>query len=1701
MSDKVTPIAGISRKPYVEVTDYEKTQSDRWTKTLMYAGFTSIAFVGVRFAAGKITFQIDPNRFSYLSQGLNQPGVTPWYQVRGKTLSAEGKIAAGFGDFGLEALKRFEELGGGIGRTLGLFGMATRGVLQTKDSVLDISAEALEAGADHYHKLIGRKFTPEEAVFGMEIAPFSEADLERHVRERHARTGLVLTDDEIKKEVKELIDSGEASPGKIGGLFSRTGPGQRGSLITPDIGIGVKRWGIPAQNIEVNAATGQSAHQHVIRDTRGLSESLGARGISSSDPFPYIAYKAPKDFTLGKTSREIIETVGDPSKVEKFISDKLSPKTRAALQETGIFTKRMSERYLRMLDQPLEMIEEFTGKVDSLKKLKESKPYLAFKNIFGTGGNYSGSTLDLWARHAGKIVPLAIGAAAVYEAGSAITKLVSDRNLAQVGGEAVGAVQRMYAKVSDVTGLTSLNNFQEREAEGSHRLLGVLAFPAAGYLTGRVLASTVNPVVAEGTKTAWASAREQTSKLPSWLGFMEEKIPSLKAPMTRGKAFGITGAVIGAAMSVPFLLGSLGSQNSYDETVAEQRGETEVAVRKGANWEMGRSDLEGENVQYHRMGWYNRLMQAPADDLQFGDLADRPLTRMIKGITDPYFKEKEFYYDRPYAISGPDTSGAGPLGTIWGMTLGRVFKPPVTMHAEEASEGGVGGLQAGEAVQYGRDVSQAPEANLGGLGPSKTVSPYSASFLGGELAYKATESVGLPGFIFSSIKKRLTGSPDFADQEPVLESAADFGSMRDRFWDLGLGGGFSSTEGVRRFLPKERHQLQKVNPVENNLPSWLSGVDGFQDLKHGDGYSALAEGELRLPGSGYCLTPETRVLTEGRGYVPIAEIEEGEGVLTSEGFKEVLETHSREYEGPIIGVKAYKGLNQTTWLTPEHLVKAVRVRKCKYHKNVTKKRRPCKFSRFCLSTKCTDYLENSIQWVKASELEEGDFVLFPHTEFDAPETDVWFNFAEIAERHNITLNSLDNTYTTFRRTVHGNLKHITGPFVIQNNPETWFVFGLFAAEGSIDRSVKFALHEDETFLVDKILKFYPRARVYHSKKERSVTVHLCNKMMKAFFESEFGRVEEKRIPRGMSKWQFASFLSGLFQGDSTLSKECGVLTVAFTYQRMMSDLLYLLSKYAIGFTLKERLNRSCWELTINACSSSFLEMIGDKSVELSPKKTMMNLSMDGQLCCKIKKIVTKHYSGTVHDLTVEGISEFTTSFIVHNSKRFPELAGVDPEDYPAVHKYKILGDVAQFSDEFKDAEKKVSAMAQSGELSEQDMALYQGTKAEIAEKQRKVKFREEPKGIAGNYWSAITELGRRNPVEHLLPFSPVHKFAGPVSPIAEYKDAQVLSMRNPSWDTPIEDFIKPAGNNFLDLLGFDRIPDSVQEKRDITEYFDKLEYMKFKRLESNARGEGDGRAAFAYARKADYTMYGADPFSDIDTIKKVLPKEEVPFFNEFVAAESPQEKGEILELVPSYTRKFYTAQWQKQIYAGLAAKGVLSRDEQVAASFIESTRALEGESASRGTWNEYTSKVDSGDVRQNTFPDYIKAKRLESYFEEAPYGAPGNDWIGFSPAVSMDDVKLKVVESKGLDFHDFNLWEDDVAMARRKPYLDEAAGGVIDSVGVRDDIVRSMTSARINDLDVEIVPTSGNRTRISIDVKEDRKKDLDRELRRQGFRH
>jgi hypothetical protein len=195
-------------------------------------------------------------------------------------------------------------------------------------------------------------------------------------------------------------------------------------------------------------------------------------------------------------------------------------------------------------------------------------------------------------------------------------------------------------------------------------------------------------------------------------------------------------------------------------------------------------------------------------------------------------------------------------------------------NAQYANAAGFGGSTVSNLNTIGLQVSSSvakygPPPVAGYIPPNivsaaPPISQGSLNYQFSEFGYRAQEMAGLYGFAFANIRESLGfGNPDFEPTAPVLQSASKAYGIGRSFWDLNLGGlgdvpasemGIELSEVTRRFIPKERTNINYLNPIRNRMGAqypFLPGSDYFINFKTGDPFTKVQEGELRLPGVTY----------------------------------------------------------------------------------------------------------------------------------------------------------------------------------------------------------------------------------------------------------------------------------------------------------------------------------------------------------------------------------------------------------------------------------------------------------------------------------------------------------------------------------------------------------------------------------------------------------------------------------------------------------------------------------------------------------------------------------------------------------------------------------------------------------------------------------------------------------------------------------
>jgi len=171
------------------------------------------------------------------------------------------------------------------------------------------------------------------------------------------------------------------------------------------------------------------------------------------------------------------------------------------------------------------------------------------------------------------------------------------------------------------------------------------------------------------------------------------------------------------------------------------------------------------------------------------------------------------------------------------------------------------------------------------IGAGRPISHANMNFQAGEIGYRMQETFGIYGFGFASMREGFGfGQGDFEPQRSVLQSASKaYGSSR-AFWDLNLGGlgdvpltaegalgNIEFSEIIRRFVPKDRTNVNYLNPIRNTMADkypFLPGADYFINFQQGDPFTKVAEGEFRLPGVGY-----ERINNMSSDYGPLTQLD------------------------------------------------------------------------------------------------------------------------------------------------------------------------------------------------------------------------------------------------------------------------------------------------------------------------------------------------------------------------------------------------------------------------------------------------------------------------------------------------------------------------------------------------------------------------------------------------------------------------------------------------------------------------------------------------------------------------------------------------------------------------------------------------------------------------------------------------------------
>lgn len=897
-----------------------------------------------------------------------------------------------------------------------------------------------------------------------------------------------------------------------------------------------------------------------------------------------------------------------------------------------------------------------------------------------------------------------------------------------------------------------------------------------------------------------------------------------------------------------------------------------------------------------------------------------------------------------------------------------------------------------------------------------------------------------------------------------------------------------NTEALRRLYPHRRRQINLYNPIRNTAPEWLTGPgERAPDFLHGDPY---------------CISSDTLVEALGHGFMRVDKLRESDWIKSHKGrwlpvkkiIRREMNPNEQLFEIKVTSLAAFpiKASEEHPLWTPEG-------------------------------------------WIEVKDLKEGDYVGYPIPELDdlivldgdklldlSLYCDLPFNdnhiFVQGSQEYADCVQYIESTQSSFKR---GELKLLLEakgwnrktfenaqrgvktnninriPRYINPRCAEWgLLSGYYAAEGSsTNGSICFAFNKHEVQYHNEVISslkylFNIEGKIYPASQGEGVSLIVTNKALAQIFPRIFGQNSySKRLPLWVGS--FIPALAALFNGDGSFffDNDKPRLSLSSKSKKLLWEIRQFLLVFGyVGSIVEDNL---IYRGQAAKDCAQFISTSKYRECPDSSRTVRHTYIQDGYVWMRIfsKREVPQE---PVYGIEVDYDDSFcVVGVATHNTKvqegelrlpgrgyeaRFPELKGLSPEEYPDIHKYKILADVAPYSDKFKLIQQSIRSQRKLDSWSEYEENIWTTTEAQLKERKIKRRFAEyqyltptgtlgdknyyadESKGLLtelnkikasqqpetgvfarvfGGYWEALAH-NAETAMDVLTPISPAAKLIHQRTAIEDYANSQVYGTENAFWSHPMRDFIRPFLTKVGVAMGFGAIPEHIKRRRDLEEYFDILEYTKYTRLSNMARMAGDVDAMKEFESKKNETMFGLNPFTyNFSHIFRALPRRERDYFNAFAAAETVEERAKILNMVPENEKALYIARWKLQLRQDIqeAEKaGLLSEDQIEEADSIltdiDNEAKAEGFPNSKELFAEYLSTKLPGE----NYGDWYRRTQL---LPDIPL--PGDSWVGWHPSVDLEDVKLKVVQAMGEDMHDYDLWPTRAQALLDKPFINESA--------------------------------------------------------------
>ena len=787
---------------------------------------------------------------------------------------------------------------------------------------------------------------------------------------------------------------------------------------------------------------------------------------------------------------------------------------------------------------------------------------------------------------------------------------------------------------------------------------------------------------------------------------------------------------------------------NYDNIVYDFTVETNDHLFQAGTFLVHNSPWEGGRIAYYRPHWYRMLMsKAKIKGLWGGEEKKweaSPVIHPLKALFDKEFQyrwERENYYERPYPMAGTYGSSV-PFITPLTEAIGQLIKPSKLMHTDEWLRGqGLESAIAGQGavLQIPTAGSHEPAYDLDGLRAGTPVSKFESKQQLGEFMYRMNELRGLTGFLHGAVKESLTGSQDYFDEMEQLETASRAYGAERAYWDKELGGLLGMC-----FVAE--------TPIKTS-----DGIKNIEDVCAGD--IVLSKGMYRK-----VLHHLQRVTDKGKKMITISAQSAGVNITCTDN-----------HWIPILRRRAYKSGHKKPFNSKNISmleVQAKDIQEGDYLLYQIDKSEKEYIIDLCGTGRCSTskyvYKRASQEYAKAYETIESDATsIFPHGVTRAQLRNLGFKDSIAKEAF----------YSYWHEIKPDRINRY-----IPLTEDIAYVIGWYIAEGCQDGTkLTYTMHANEKIHAEKILNVF-KVLGFNGKikvKDNTLVLRIYSSQLARYFSIFGDGAHNKCIPvefKQLPAQQLEKLIEGLILGDGW---DKGFTSVSRQLTKDLFDCLLKLGQHANLFldytekgkgfypqgTERHSSKRHYLRLTDGRYSWRFL----DEETYLVP----------------VSQIDTSISIGeTVYDLTIEDIHYYTAdSVLVHNTEAFrrflphrrrqiqlynpiknlmpewlpgpnyyvdfqhgdpfvkvqegdirlpgkgyaalnPSVAGLDPEDYPLEHRFKILADVAMYSNQFKAVRREMRGAMRRGELSGPQIELFNRVNHQVSEKKKRKRFNE-----------------------------------------------------------------------------------------------------------------------------------------------------------------------------------------------------------------------------------------------------------------------------------------------------------------------------------------------------------------------------------------